>query len=411
MSHHGRIFVLLVSVLLLLNACLPIQAPSVRSTAADEARPVAEAPVDLTELDAATVVQIDGIVQQAMTNYPAPGFQLCVVKDGRLVYRKGFGLADVDADRPVTPQSLLTQMSVTKTLTAAAILKLAEEGAIDIEKPVIEYLPDFTMADERYRDITVGMLLSHRSGLPDSPTVWQEPLDPAVDALTQAVRALADMELLFAPDTDWSYSSWGYSLLGAIISAVTGEPYAEFMETAWLEPLGMSASTFDIEAAAPISRTTLYKGYRIDRLRPVDPPDDPRDVPAGGLWSNCDEMARWALLMLNRGQFNGQEFLQPASIDAMWEPLSNTGWMLGPRYGPAFAEYGLGWFVGERAGHRLAGHMGDAEGANIQLQLAPDDALAVIAMENWHQPAATSGYPASFAAIEVLYLLLGIQPD
>jgi CubicO group peptidase (beta-lactamase class C family) len=397
------------SVLLFLNACQPIQAPVAQSTTPSGEEK--EVPIDLMKLEAATIAQIDEIVRQTMTDYPLPGMQLCVVKDGRMVYHKGFGLADVDADRPVTPQSLLTQGSVTKTLTAAAIMKLAEAGAIDLEAPVTLYLPDFTMADERYKDITVDMLLSHRSGLPDSPAVWQEPLDPAMAPLTQAVRTLEDMQLLFTPNTDWNYSSWGYSLLGAIISAVTGEPYAEYMETAWLKPLGMTASTFDIEATAPISRTTLYKGYRIDRLRPADPPADPRDAPAGGLWSNCDEMAKWALLMLNRGDFYGEQFLSPTSIEAMWEPLSGINWMLGPRYDPAFTGYGRGWIVGERAGHRLAGHMGAGEGVNTQLQLAPDDALVVIAITNWHQPGASFGYPASFAAVDVLYLLLGIEPD
>ena len=95
------------------------------------------------------------------------------------------------------------------------------------------YLPYFTMGDERYTEITVRMLLGHRSGMPesppDSPLGWPAPFDPAVNPFEQAVRSLSEMELLFAPDEGWSYSGYGYSTLGAIIAAVTGEPFESYM--------------------------------------------------------------------------------------------------------------------------------------------------------------------------------------
>ena len=98
--------------------------------------------------------------------------------------------------------------------------------------------------------------------------------------------------------------------------------------------------------------------------------------------------------------------LQPESMEAMWTPLSSTGWMLGPTYGPPFEHYGLGWFVGEKDGHRLVGHMGAGDGINAQILLAPDDGLAVIAMDNWLDLGAATGFPASFAAVDVMDLLL-----
>ncbi len=97
----------------------------------------------------------------------------------------------------------------------------------------------------------------------------------------------------------------------------------------------------------------------------------------------------------------------------MWTAEAPTGWAdgMGSRFGPPFAAYGLGWFLGEVTGHRLVGHPGGIDGINTQMELAPDDGLAVIAMTNWRDRRAAPGLPATFAAIDVLYLLLGVQPD
>ncbi len=386
--------IILLLIVPLLCACQPLSAP---------------VSVPASRLEEATVAQIEGIVDQAMIDDPIPGFALCIVWDGQVVYSEGFGLADLEEKRPVTPQSLLMQGSVTKSFTAMAVLRLAEQGLIDLDAPVTDYLPYFSMADERYREITVRMLLSHRAGLPDSPDFWQEPLDTAMNPLEQAVRDLNELTLLFAPDTGWSYSSYGYSALGAIIAAVTGQPFERYMQEEWLEPLGMVRSTFVPEDVDPALAMTLYNGYKIDRLNTTMPQTDGRDASAGNLWSSCEEMVLWAQLLLNDGEANGVRFLQPESIEAMWTPLSSTGWMLGPSYGPAFEHYGLGWFVGEKEGHRLVGHMGAGDGINAQILLTPDNGLAVVAMDNWMDLRAATGYPASWANIDVMDLLLALE--
>ncbi|MCB0229889.1 MAG: serine hydrolase, partial [Anaerolineae bacterium] len=90
----------------------------------------------------------------AMTDYPTPGFEMCIVKDDQVVYNKGFGLANVASDRPMTPQSVSTQASISKSLTAMAVMQLVEQGKVDLDTPVTAYLPYFTMADPRYEEIT-----------------------------------------------------------------------------------------------------------------------------------------------------------------------------------------------------------------------------------------------------------------
>jgi len=364
-------------------------------------------------LDDTTTAKIDAIVEKAMTDFPTPGFELCIVKDGDVVYSKGFGLADVAENRAATPQTLNLQASISKSMTAAAIMRLAEQGLIDLDAPVTDYLPYFTMADDRYPAITVRMLLSHRSGMPDSPANWTEPLDPALNPLEQAVRDLAEMELLFAPGEGWSYSSYGYSVLGAIIAAVTGESYESYMVEQWLAPLGMTQSTFVTEDVDPDAQMTGYVSDEAGKATPTGVACDGRDASACTLWSNCEDMAKYAQFLLNEGEVGGNVLLQSAAVEAMWTPVSETGWaeMNGPHYGLPLQAYGLGWVLGEADGHRLVGHPGGIDGYNSQILLAPDDGLAVIAMDNWLDLAAIPAFPASFAATDVMYALLGIEPE
>ena len=347
-----------------------------------------------------------------MTDYPAPGFEMCVVKDGQVVYNKGFGMADVEGGRPMTTQSVSNQASISKSLTAMAVMQLVEQGKIDLDAPVTTYLPYFAMADPRFKDITVRMVLSHLSGLPDVPFPWDVPLDPAIDPLEQAVRSLSDQQLLSAPGEAWNYSGWGYALLGDMIAKVSGEAFAGYMQLHLLQPMGMANSTFVMDEVNPDLGITRYISAEDGSALVTDTPFDDRDLPADGLWSNCEDMTKWAQFMLNKGELNGTRVLQPESIDAMWKSAAGTYWLdaLGPWYGPYVGEYGLGWYVGEKSGHRLSGHAGASDGVNTHIQFAPDDGLAVIAMDNWLKPD-PDWYPAGFATFDVMDLLLGLKPD
>jgi len=219
--------------------------------------------------------------------------------------------------------------------------------------------------------------------------------------------------LLSAPGDAWNYSAYGYSALGAIIAKVSGKPYESYMQETWLTPLGMTHSTFIAQNVDPTLRMTLYKSDKAGKAIPTGQVCDGRDASACNLWSSCEDMAQWAQLMLNQGELNGTRFLKPESIKTMWTAVSDTPWLeaLGPQYGSAVAKYGLGWYVGEVKGHRLIGHTGATEGANTQFQLAPDDGLAVIAMDNWFDLETATGFPASFAADDVMYQLLGVEPQ
>jgi CubicO group peptidase (beta-lactamase class C family) len=300
MLHRKCVPVLLLAGMLgglLLCACRPVRAPAI---------------------DAATTVQIDAIVQRTMRAYQAPGFALCIVQDGQVVYQKGYGLADVAAARPFTPQSVSIQASVTKPLVAMAVLRLVDQGVLDLDAPATRYLPAFHMADDRYGAITVRMLLAHTSGLPDKPKVWDEALDPIADPLAQAVADLAGQRLLFAPGTGWSYSNYGYSILGATIAAAGGRPFATYMQEEWLQPLGMAHSTFRAEEVDPDQRVIAYTGDARGYPAATALDCDARDAPDCTLWSSCEDMARWAQRLTTLGAGQNGRLITAAARDAMW---------------------------------------------------------------------------------------------
>jgi CubicO group peptidase (beta-lactamase class C family) len=144
----------------------------------------------------------------------------------------------------MTPQSVLQLYSVAKPVTALAVMQLAEQGVISLDAPLTDSLPGFEMADPRFAKITIRMLLEHRSGVPTEPNVVYVPADQITTPLEAMVLGLRYTMLYDDPGTRWRYTSSGYSLLGAVLEATSGQSFPAYMQEHWFEPLGMAHSTF-----------------------------------------------------------------------------------------------------------------------------------------------------------------------
>ena len=361
-------------------------------------------------LDEATVAKIEAILTDTMPAVNVPGYAMCVVKDGQVIYHKGLGVTQLGGDQPVTPQSVFSIRSTTKSFTAVALMQLVEQGKVDLDAPVTNYLPYFTMADPAYQQITVRMLASHTSGLIDDESFANMPPRSEEPAATGAaiewfVRALADDKLTAAPPTVWQYAGTNFILLGDIIGKVSGEPYDLYITKHLLEPLGMIHSTLDattiltgalvgehVTTAGVVEATPLsnYGGF---------------EAPEGGIYSTCEDMTRWMQVHLNRGELDGVRILKAETYNLMWKPQIETG--MGEFFGAWIANMAHGWAVGEEDGYLLAGHPGGGAGQNIGYLLAPDDNLGVIVLANWGTE--PDAYPAWTAAADVVYALLGIK--
>lgn len=202
------------------------------------------------KLDDATVAKIEALVAKTMTENEIPGYALGIVKDGKIVYTKGFGVERIGGEKPVTPHTVFGTGSVGKTATATAIMQLVAEGKIDLDAPVTDYLPYFKLAEARYKDITVRHLITHRSGLPADPADWLPlPVEYDDDALERYVRSLDKLRLLFAPGKFWSYSSIGFTVLADIVAKVSGQTFEEYLQEHIVDPLGMGDTLLVVQEA------------------------------------------------------------------------------------------------------------------------------------------------------------------
>lgn len=362
-------------------------------------------------MDDATVTQIETILTQTMQKVNVPGYAMCIVKDGNVVYNKGFGVTKLGGSQPVTPQSVFSIRSTTKSFTAIALMQLVEQGKVDLDAPVTKYLPYFTMADPGYKQITVRMLASHTSGLIDDTTFQTMPPkaeEPAAigAAIEWFVRSLADDKLTAAPPTVWQYAGANFILLGDIIGKVSGEPYDVYVTKHLLAPLGMTHTTFD---AITIPPDALVGEHVTNAAGVVEATalsnSGGFEAPEGGIYSTCDDMTRWIKVHLNRGELDGVRILQTKSYDILWRREAPTG--LDEVFGAWLEGVGVGWVVANVNGHLLVGHPGGGAGQDINYELAPNDHLGVTVLANWGtEPAA---YPAWTSAADVVYALLGIK--
>lgn len=302
--------------------------------------------------------RVDAHVAAYFRETYAPGLSVSVVRAGRdtLVFR-GYGLADVENEVRATAETVYPIASVTKQFTAAAVMRLAQEGRLSLSDSVGRHLPGLPAA---WRGLRVGQLLNHTSGVPAHPVLLPE--DVAPDSV---VARAADEPLEFAPGTQWSYSNVGYLVLGLMIEKVSGRSYAEYLDSGILRPAGMTATRL-CEPSPPGGRRAV--GYTLrDTSLAVAPLTRMRAVFASGaLCSTVGDVAAW-----NHALATGR-VVTPASLARMTAPEGAA----------RTAGYGYGLIVQSIDGHRVFGHGGELEGFRSSNAYLPDDSLSVTVLTN-----------------------------
>lgn len=318
--------------------------------------------------------ELEPKINEEIQHSRLPGFAIGVVKDGKLIYAKGFGVAKLGGNQPITSKSLFHMASVTKTFVATAIMQLVEQGKIDLNKPLVTYLPYFRMDDGRYRTITIREMLSHTSGIPDTQDYhWDKP-EYDDGALERFVRSLANEKLVFAPDAKFGYSNTAYEVLGDVIAKVSGESFEDYVQHHILTPLGMKDSTLLVRAANPQLLTSPHVinngAVVVSKIFPYNR----AHAPSSTLYSNIDDMSRWAIANLNHGELDGKRILKQETAELMWKPVVSAS----PK-----AKEGISWFLMEDEGHHFIMHSGGDVGFESLLVLDPEDSIAVVAMTNF----------------------------
>lgn len=320
--------------------------------------------------DASLSPQVDEYVAGEMHAEKIPGLALAVVRDGAIVKAQGYGLANVELNVPVKPETLFESGSVGKQFTATAVMMLVEEGKIALDDKITKYFPD---APAAWREITVRNLLSHTSGIPDytgEDTSGNEHVLNFRQDYTedQLVKMAEGLKPIFKPGEKWSYSNTGYVLLGVLIHRVTGEFYGDFLQQRIFKPLGMTSTRIISEADIIPNRSS---GYRLvnGELKNQEWVSPSLNTTAdGSLYTSVLDMSKWDASLYT------EKLLKKSSLDEMWTPMRlNDG---------QNAEYGFGWFLHSANGHRLIEHAGSWQGFTTQISRYVDDKLTIIVLTN-----------------------------
>lgn len=292
-----------------------------------------------------------------------PGVAALVVKDGKPLLRKGYGMANVELGVPVRPEHVFRIGSTTKLFTATAVMLLVDEGRIALDAPVSRYLPD---APKQWEKVTIEHLLTHTSGIPNltlDSGYWRTTarLEHTLDELVAPARTRA---LLFAPGTAFAYNNTGYHLLGQVIEQVSGLEFYDFIERRIAQPLGLThTGSGDDRTLHP----SLVTGYQAGP-RPALPIANSNLHAAGGMVSTVDELAAF-MQALQAGRI-----VSPAGVKRM-----NASYVL-PN-GQATG-YGLGAWVRTLNGHRLVGHGGYILNFYSQLEMDIDAGIVTVTLHN-----------------------------
>jgi len=314
------------------------------------------------------LTRIDQYVSAALAKVHIPGAALALVKGDQIIHLKGFGKADPNG-RPVTPETPFVLGSLSKSITATAVMQLVEQGKIDLDAPVVTYLPEFTLRDSRASRITVRHLLEQTSGL--STYDGRIQLDGSAGmSLAERVQSYQALSLTAEPGSRWQYSNVNYTIAGLLVERVAGEPFASYIRAHIFQPLDMTHSHTDLASAQADGMAT---GHQILFGRPVAHtfPVQPDGLPASNLIASAGDLAHYLIAQMNGGRFGAAQILKPESVQALQTP---TAWPM-RGYG-----YAMGW--GYEEGSGVLRHGGDMPDFHGDLLMDPRSGWGVALLIN-----------------------------
>jgi CubicO group peptidase (beta-lactamase class C family) len=344
---------------------------------------------------------LDAYIREQMARWTVPGAVVGILRDGERETR-AYGVASLETGYPIRPDTLFPIGSISKVYTAALIMTLVDDGALDLDAPVATYLPDLSLADERARDtITLLQLLTHQSGLYGD---YYDDFGMGDDALARCIASFHTLRQLSAPGELWAYCSSGFMLAGRVAEVVTGQPFETAMRKRVFAPLGLDRSFFFVHEAIvyPTAVGHALKTPGGDEHEVTRSYLLPRNVaPAGGIISNVDDLLTFAAFSMGDSAWNGRRVLSPVSLEAMRTPQARAA-----NYPAAgFAEWGgLGWAVRAIDGVKVVEHGGSLSGFQVKLKFVPAHRFAIAILTNSGRGGVLADRVADWALDHVLGL-------
>ncbi|BDC50839.1 serine hydrolase [Bryobacterales bacterium F-183] len=308
--------------------------------------------------------RIDAAISAKMIELGVPGITAAIAAGGEVRWTNAYGLADVENNVPMKTSSVLRLGSIAKPITAVAVMQQVEAGKIALDGDIRTYVPSFT---EKQWPVKVRHLLSHQGGVRHYAGEELQ-ITRHYKSVGEGLAIFERDALLFEPGSKYSYTTYGFNLLGAAVEAATGKAFLDYVRERIAGPAGAVTLEADDQAKIILGRS---RGYRLTEnkvLYNCGLADTSYKIPGGGMISRAEDLVKFGIAMM------GTRLLRRDTVEQMFQPQAfNDGKM---------SDYGLGWRVDAFAGHRRIWHSGGQQGITTNLVLFPNDGVAIAVMAN-----------------------------
>jgi CubicO group peptidase (beta-lactamase class C family) len=329
------------------------------------------------------IKDFDAYIEKSRVEWQAPGMAVAVVKDGKVIFKKGYGVRELGKVDKVDIETLFSCASTTKAMTATCIGMLVDEGKIKWDDLVITYLPEYQLFDPAVtRELRIRDLLTHNSGVGNTDFLWG-----AMDIPTKEM--LNRMRLVkpsYSLRSSFIYQNLFYVAAGQVIEKVSGKPWEVFIQERIFTPLGMSRTAPKRKYIKDNNQVTPH--FEVEKkIKPIGYTKDDEVGPAGSVWSSIDDMSKWMACMLDSSKYAGGRLVKAATWTEMFKPAvivpADQFYPTMQLIKPNWTTYGLGWFQHDYKGKKINFHTGSLDGLTAIHAQLPDQKLGIYVFGNF----------------------------
>lgn len=337
--------------------------------------------------------QVDELADRTLKTFNVPGIAVAIVKDGKIIHAKGYGVQSILTKKKVDANTLFGIASNSKAFTSAALAMLVDEGKVNWDDKVIKYLPNFKMYNDYVtNEFTIRDLLTHRSGLglgAGDLMIWP---GGGNFTPTDIIENLQYLKPTSAFRTKYDYDNLLYIVAGEVIQSASGKSWSDFIEERIMKPLEMNNSAASFVRLKDTTNIITPHVPIDGKLHVIKRYKDQIFDAAAGIYSSVNDLSKWTIMQMNSGKYgpdNKQLFSQKEHSE-MWQLQTIIPVTTKAPYNTHFSGYGLGWFLSDVKGYKQVGHTGGLEGIVTQITLLPELNLGIIVLTNQQSGAAFS---------------------
>ncbi len=353
--------------------------------------------------------QVDELVDRTLKTFNVPGIAVAIVKDGKIIHAKGYGIKSVLTNEKVDANTLFGIASNSKAFTSAALAMLVDEGKVKWDDKVIKYLPNFKMYNEYVtNEFTIRDLLTHRSGLglgAGDLMIWPDGSDFTAQDIIQNLQYLKPVSGF---RTQYDYDNLLYIVAGEVIRIASGLSWCDFVEERMMKPLEMNHSAASFLRLKDTTNIIAPHVPIDGKLKVIKRYQNQLFDAAAGIYSSVNDLSKWTIMQMNNGKYGteNKQLFSKKEHNEMWQLQTIIPATARPPYNTHFSGYGLGWFLSDVKGYKQVTHTGGLEGIVTQVTLLPELNLGIIVLTNQQSGAA---FRAITNTIKDSYL--GIQSE